>query len=173
MYNLLIPLLLLVTPAPELMTADADTPDAATAPAPSSASIAQAPKDGDKKPLPAPAPKKPRPPKEDDASKDGGKDGKGDKDGDKDGKDGGKKNKGQLSCELITKEAPRGGRLEVKGELGKTPLIKIAGRFTRIIERRGNTIAVQIHRDSNGGAVTLKSGKQEADCGTLTIIGKN
>ena len=34
-------------------------------------------------------------------------------------------------------------------------------------------IAVQIHRDSDGGEVTVRSGKQEASCGTLTIIGKN
>jgi hypothetical protein len=79
-----------------------------------------------------------------------------------------------LTCTLLTLEAPRGGRLEVEGEnFGKAPLVHIAGRVTRIIERTGNRIAVQIHADSNGGPVTVKSGKNEATCGELTIIGKN
>lgn len=79
-----------------------------------------------------------------------------------------------LTCKLLTLEAPRGGRLEVEGEgFGKAPLVHIAGRVTRIIERAGNRIAVQIHADSNGGAVTVKANKQEATCGELVIIGKN
>ncbi|MGD8860363.1 MAG: hypothetical protein PVI30_10145 [Myxococcales bacterium] len=79
-----------------------------------------------------------------------------------------------LRCELKTKRAPRGGRIEVVGDnLGKTPLVKIGGRVARIIERRGREIAVQVHRDSNGGPVTVKSGKKEARCGSLTIIGKD
>jgi hypothetical protein len=79
-----------------------------------------------------------------------------------------------LRCKLKTKRAPRGGRIEVEGDnLGKTPLVKIGGRVARIIERRGREIAVQVHRDSDGGPVTVKSGKQQAQCGSLTIIGKN
>jgi hypothetical protein len=79
-----------------------------------------------------------------------------------------------MSCTLLTTEAPRGGRLEVEGTgFGKAPLVRIAGRVTRMIERNETKIAVQIHIDSNGGAVTVKSGSLEAQCGTLTIIGKN
>ncbi len=79
-----------------------------------------------------------------------------------------------LVCTLVTKEAPRGGRLEVEGHgFGMAPLVRIAGRVTRTIERTETKIAVQIHRDSNGGKVTVKTGALEAECGTLTIIGKN
>ena len=79
-----------------------------------------------------------------------------------------------LTCTLLTTEAPRGGRLEVEGSgFGKAPLVRIAGRVTRMIERTETKIAVQIHIDSDGGAVTVKSGGLEAQCGTLTIIGKN
>jgi hypothetical protein len=79
-----------------------------------------------------------------------------------------------LTCKLLTAEGPRGGRLEVEGEgFGKAPLVRIAGRVTRMIERTETRISVQIHRDSNGGAVSVKSGKLEAECGTLTIIGKD
>lgn len=79
-----------------------------------------------------------------------------------------------LTCKLITTEGPRGGRLEVEGDgFGKAPLVRIAGRVTRLIERTGNRISVQIPRDSDGGPVSVKAGKLEAECGTLTIIGKN
>jgi hypothetical protein len=79
-----------------------------------------------------------------------------------------------LTCRLLTEEGPRGGRLEVEGEnFGKSPLVRIAGRVTRMIERTETKIAVQIPRDSNGGPVSVKSGKLEAECGTLTIIGKD
>jgi hypothetical protein len=79
-----------------------------------------------------------------------------------------------MTCTLLTTEAPRGGRLEVEGTgFGKAPLVRIAGRVTRMIERTETKIAVQIHIDSNGGAVSVKSGGLEAQCGTLTIIGKN
>lgn len=79
-----------------------------------------------------------------------------------------------LTCRLLTEEGPRGGRLEVEGEnFGKAPLVRIAGRVTRMIERTETKIAVQIPRDSNGGLVSVKSGKLEAECGTLTIIGKD
>jgi hypothetical protein len=78
------------------------------------------------------------------------------------------------SCELMTTEAPRGGRLEVEGQgFGKAPLVRIASRVTRMIERTETRIAVQIPRDSDGGPVTVKIGELEIACGTLTIIGKN
>jgi hypothetical protein len=79
-----------------------------------------------------------------------------------------------LTCRLLTEEGPRGGRLEVEGQgFGKAPLVRIAGRITRMIERTETKIAVQIPIDSNGGPVSVKAGKLEAECGTLTIIGKN
>lgn len=79
-----------------------------------------------------------------------------------------------MTCKLLTTEAPRGGRLEVEGTgFGKAPLVRIAGRVTRMIERTETKIAVQIHIDSDGGAVTVKSGGLEVQCGSLTIIGKN
>ena len=78
------------------------------------------------------------------------------------------------TCTLRTTEAPRGGRLEVEGAgFGKSPLVRIADRVTRIIERTETTLAVQIHADSNGGEVTVQVGGQRVACGTLTIIGKN
>jgi hypothetical protein len=78
------------------------------------------------------------------------------------------------TCTLVSSEGPRGGRLEVEGEhFGKAPLVKIAGRVTRMIERTPKGIAVQIPADSDGGPVTVKVGALEAACGTLTIIGKN
>jgi hypothetical protein len=79
-----------------------------------------------------------------------------------------------LICTLLTREAPRGGLLEVEGAgFGKAPLVRIAGRVTRMIERTETKISVQIHADSNGGAVTVHAGKLQAACGTLTITGKN
>lgn len=78
------------------------------------------------------------------------------------------------SCTLRTTEAPRGGRLEVEGKgFGKSPLVRIADRVTRIIERTETTIAVQIHADSDGGEVSVQVGGQRVACGTLTIVGKN
>lgn len=79
-----------------------------------------------------------------------------------------------LRCTLLTVEAPRGGLLEVEGAgFGKAPLVRIAGRVTRMIERTETKISVQIHADSDGGAVTVHAGKLQAACGTLTITGKN
>ena len=79
-----------------------------------------------------------------------------------------------ITCTLLTTEAPRGGRLEVEGTgFGQAPLVRIAGRVTRMIERTEAKIAVQIPADSDGGAVTVHAGKLQAACGTLTIIGKN
>jgi hypothetical protein len=79
-----------------------------------------------------------------------------------------------ITCTLLTTEAPRGGRLEVEGAgFGQAPLVRIAGRVTRMIERTETKIAVQIPANSDGGAVTVHAGKLQAACGTLTIIGKN
>jgi len=77
-----------------------------------------------------------------------------------------------ITCTLLTKEAPRGGRLEVEGEkLGKSPVVKIGGAVTRIIERPGDKIAVQIPAKSDGGAVIVRVDGKDIECGTLTIIG--
>jgi hypothetical protein len=80
-----------------------------------------------------------------------------------------------VSCTLLTPEAPRGGRLEVEGQnFGRAPVIRIGSRvINRILERTETKISVQIPADSDGGPVTVQAGKQEATCGTLTIIGKN
>jgi hypothetical protein len=79
-----------------------------------------------------------------------------------------------LRCTLLTTEAPRGGRLEVEGQaFGQAPLVRIAGKVTRMIERTETRIAVQIPADSDGGMVTVTSNKHQANCGTLTIIGKD
>jgi hypothetical protein len=76
------------------------------------------------------------------------------------------------SCTLLTKEAPRGGRLEVQGtKLGKSPVVKIGGSVTRIIERPGDKIAVQIPKKSDGGVVIVLVDGKDVECGTLTIIG--
>lgn len=77
-----------------------------------------------------------------------------------------------VTCTLLTKEAPRGGRLEVQGsKLGKSPVVKIGGTVTRIIERPGDKIAVQIPTKSDGGAVIVRVDGKDIECGTLEIIG--
>lgn len=77
-----------------------------------------------------------------------------------------------ITCTLLTKEAPRGGRLEVQGDrLGKSPVVKIGGAVTRIIERPGDKIAVQIPTKSDGGAVVVRVDGKDVECGSLTIIG--
>jgi hypothetical protein len=80
-----------------------------------------------------------------------------------------------VSCSLLTTEAPRGGRLEVEGKnFGRAPVVHIGDRaINRILERTETKISVQIPADSDGGAVTVRAGTQQATCGTLTIIGKN
>jgi hypothetical protein len=79
-----------------------------------------------------------------------------------------------MSCTLLTPEGPRGGRLEIEGHgVGQSPLVRIAGKVTRMLERTETKISVQIPADSNGGLVTLTSGKLEISCGTLTIVGKD
>lgn len=78
------------------------------------------------------------------------------------------------SCELLTQEAPAGGRLEIRGaRMGKSPLVKIGGKVARLIQRQGDTLAVQIDKRSKGGPVTLLADRKTATCGTLTIIGAN
>lgn len=80
----------------------------------------------------------------------------------------------QPSCRLITEEAPRGGRVEVEAaRVGRTPLLLIGGRVTRILLRKQDLISAQIPRDSDGGMVTVKVDGRQVPCGTLTIIGKN
>ena len=82
------------------------------------------------------------------------------------------KEKQAATCELLTKEAPRGGRLEVQGDkLGKSPVVKIGGVVTRIIEQPGDKIAVQIPKKSDGGEVVVRVDGSDVLCGTLTIIG--
>lgn len=77
-----------------------------------------------------------------------------------------------VTCTLLTKEAPRGGRLEVQGnQFGKSPVVKIGSVVTRIIERPGDKIAVQIPPKSDGGAVIVRVDGKDIACGTLTIIG--
>lgn len=78
------------------------------------------------------------------------------------------------SCKLAEPEVPRGGRLDVTGErFGQAPVVRIAGKPARILERRENRISVQVAADSNGGAVTVQADGKTAECGTLVIIGKD
>jgi hypothetical protein len=78
------------------------------------------------------------------------------------------------TCKLADPEVPRGGRLDVTGtELGKAPLVRIAGKPARILERREDRISVQVAADSDGGPVTVHTDGKSAECGQLVIIGKN
>jgi hypothetical protein len=79
-----------------------------------------------------------------------------------------------LTCKLLTSEAPAGGRLDVEAShFGTTPVVRIAGKAMRMIERTATRIGVQISADSNGGEVTLQAGKQNVVCGTLVITGQD
>jgi hypothetical protein len=81
---------------------------------------------------------------------------------------------GQTSCSLAEPEQPRGGRLDVLGErFGSAPVVRIAGKPARMLERRADRISVQIPADSDGGAITLQSDGKALTCGKLVIIGKN
>jgi hypothetical protein len=78
------------------------------------------------------------------------------------------------SCSMADADAPRGGRLDITGErLGQAPVVRIAGKPARILERREDRISVQVAADSNGGVVTVQADGKTATCGTLNIIGKN
>jgi hypothetical protein len=77
-------------------------------------------------------------------------------------------------CSLVESEIPRGGRLDIAGEnLGQAPVVRIAGKPARILERRDDRISVQVAADSEGGPVTVQTGGKTVECGTLVIIGKN
>jgi hypothetical protein len=69
---------------------------------------------------------------------------------------------------------PPSGRLDIAGEnLGQAPVVRIAGKPARILERRDDRISVQVAADSEGGPVTVQTGGKTVECGTLVIIGKN
>jgi hypothetical protein len=78
------------------------------------------------------------------------------------------------ACTLAEPEQPRGGRLEVLSEsFGSSPVVRIAGKPARMIERREDRVSVQVPADSNGGPITLLHDGRSSTCGNLTIIGKN
>jgi hypothetical protein len=78
------------------------------------------------------------------------------------------------SCQLENTESPRGGRLDVTGSgFGQAPVVRIAGRVARQLERQADRLSVQVARDSDGGEVTVQAGGKTVSCGTLTIIGKD
>jgi hypothetical protein len=78
------------------------------------------------------------------------------------------------TCSLEEPEQPRGGRLDVLGSgFGQAPVVRIAAKPARMLERRNDRISVQVPADSDGGAVTLQSDGHSASCGNLVIIGKN
>jgi hypothetical protein len=78
------------------------------------------------------------------------------------------------TCSLEEPEQPRGGRLDVLGnDFGKAPVVRIAAKPARIIERRSDRISVQVPADSDGGPITVQSDGRSLACGKLVIIGKN
>lgn len=78
------------------------------------------------------------------------------------------------ACTLAEPEQPRGGRLEVLSDaFGSSPVVRIAGKPARMIERREDRVSVQVPADSNGGPITLLHDGRNSTCGNLTIIGKN
>lgn len=78
------------------------------------------------------------------------------------------------ACTLAEPEQPRGGRLEVLSDaFGSSPVVRIAGKPARMIERREDRVSVQVPADSNGGPITLLHDGRSSTCGNLTIIGKN
>jgi hypothetical protein len=80
----------------------------------------------------------------------------------------------QTTCSLEEREQPRGGRLDVVGSgFGQAPVVRIAQRPARMLERRTDRVSVQVPADSDGGEVTLQTEGRSASCGALVIIGKN
>ncbi len=78
------------------------------------------------------------------------------------------------TCKLESAESPRGGRLDVTGTgFGQSPVVRIAGKVARLLERQAEHLSVQVARDSDGGEVTVQTGGKTISCGTLTIIGKD
>lgn len=78
------------------------------------------------------------------------------------------------ACTLAEAEQPRGGRLEVLSDgFGSAPVVRIAGKPARMIERRPDRVSVQVPADSDGGTITLLHDGKTSSCGNLTIIGKN
>jgi hypothetical protein len=64
--------------------------------------------------------------------------------------------------------------LDVVGTgFGASPLVRVAGKPVRMIERREDRISVQVPADSNGGPVAVQAQGVVQACGTLIIIGKN
>jgi hypothetical protein len=77
-------------------------------------------------------------------------------------------------CSLDDPEQPRGGRLDVVGSgFGPSPLVRVAGKPVRMIERREDRISVQVPADSDGGLVAVQAQGVLQPCGNLVIIGKN
>jgi hypothetical protein len=77
-------------------------------------------------------------------------------------------------CSLEEPEQPRGGRLDVLGSgFGQAPVVRVAQKPVRMLERRSDRISVQVPVDSDGGAVTLQNEGRTSSCGKLVIIGKN
>jgi hypothetical protein len=80
----------------------------------------------------------------------------------------------RTTCSLEEREQPRGGRLDVVGSgFGQAPVVRIAQRPVRMLERRTDRVSVQVPADSDGGEVTLQTEGRSASCGALVIIGKN
>ena len=84
------------------------------------------------------------------------------------------KGEASLQCKLLTAEAPRGGELRVSGKgFGESPLVRINGKVARILSHNRAGIRVQVHKDSDGGLVTVHAAGKQAKCGTLEIMGRN
>jgi hypothetical protein len=79
-----------------------------------------------------------------------------------------------MICSLAAAQAPRGGKIDVKAQgFGSTPVVRIAGKVLRIIQREASLISAQVPEDSDGGKVTLTAYGVTVECGRLEIIGKN